>query len=329
LVASTLCTVTFASINGAALGVIPLDLQFDATAGDGCFENTMGSPTTCVLTDGSIEIINAPPNTNLSYAPAAGSTISFPTGVALTVQNSSITVTGTGTVGAGTVSGCAIAGAGAASFGPAPANLSVNGGATGALALTCTLPNSGGAAIATLTCTETDANTPAGAPETWNLSCPQGTPVPGPVYSSTPAAGANLTCNGAPGSTVQANIAIANNGNLGAGSGLDFTCTTSGAPFSIVSGGTAAGLAVGASQTVVVGCVAPAEGAPAATGTVSCTTNAPGGARVYNLSSIGVTLPPPVPRPAVVSATSTWSQLALIALLAGLGLAVVGFRRGS
>ena len=38
--------------------------------------------------------------------------------------------------------------------------------------------------------------------------------------------------------------------------------------------------------------------------------------------------PPPVPRPAVVPASSTWSQIALIALLAGLGLAFVGFRRG-
>jgi len=326
LAAGTICQVAFSSVASAALGASPLDLQADAALGEGCLPFPGNPDPTCTFVDASVNIINAPPNTNLSYAPAAGSTISFPTGVALTVQNSSITVTGTGTVGAGTVSGCAITGAGAASFGPAPANLSVNGGATGALALTCTLPNSGGAATATLTCTETDADTPAGASRTWNLSCPQGTPVPGPGYSSTPAAGSNLTCNGAPGSTVQTNIAIANNGNAGAGSGLNFTCTTSGAPFSIVSGGTATGLAVGASQTVIVGCLAPAAGAPAATGTVSCTTNAPGGPRAYNLSSLGVV---PLQRPAVVSATSTWSQLALIALLAGLGLAVVGFRRGN
>jgi hypothetical protein len=125
---------------------------------------------------------------------------------------------------------------------------------------------------------------------------------------------------------VQRQIAITNNGNAGAGSALDFTCTGGGI-VSIVSGGTATGLAVGASQTVTVACAVPGDGVTS-TGTVSCTSNAPGAPFVFNYSSTGSTFPPPVPRPAVVPASSTWSQIALIALLAGLGLAFVGFRRG-
>lgn len=287
------------------------------------------NPIAATSSNGSVTIITAPPNVTLSYAPAAGSTITFPSGTALTTQNASITVTGNGTVGSGTVTGCTITGSGAGAFGAPPADITVAAGATGTLPLTCTLPNSGGAATATLTCTETDSDTPApGAARTWNLSCPQGTPVPGPGYSSSPAPGSTLNCDGTPGGSTTTSFTVTNNGNPGAGSELTFTCTAAGAGFSIVSGGstTAPGLAIGASQTVVVGCTPPAEGAPAATGTVSCTTNA-GATPSYNLSSTGVVVPPPVARPAIVPATSYWSQALLVLLLAGLGMAFVGFRR--
>lgn len=286
-------------------------------------------PTT--NTNGSVIIGTAPPDTNLGYNPAPGSTVTFPSGVALTTQNASIGITTTGTVGSGTISNCGITGPGATSFGAAPAGtISVNGGSTGTIPLTCTLPNSGGARTATLTCTETDANTPApGAARTWSLSCPQGTPVPGPGFGASPATNTPATaisCSGQAGTTVQRQIVVTNNGNPGAGSALDFTCTGAGVVTS-VTGGAATGLAVGASQTVTATCTVPADGVTT-TGTVSCTSNAPGGPFVFNFSSTGSTLPPPVPRPAVVPASSTWSQIALIALLAGLGLAFVGFRRG-
>jgi hypothetical protein len=286
-------------------------------------------PTT--LNNGSVIIGTAPPDVNLTFAPAPGGTVSFPAGVALTTQNASIGITGSGTVGSGTVTGCGITGAGAAAFGAPPAGtITVTGGGTGTIPLTCTLPNSGGAATATLTCTETDANSPApGAARSWTLSCPQGTPVPGPGFGASPAPNTPATaisCSGQAGSTVQRQIAITNNGNPGAGSGLDFTCTGGGI-VSIVSGGTATGLAVGASQTVTVACAVPADGVTSIGG-VSCTSNAPSSPFVFNYSSTGSTFPPPVPRPAVVPASSAWSQIALIALLAGLGLAFVGFRRG-
>jgi len=331
LPAGSLCSISFASVAAAPLGVTNLDLQFDAGAGDGCFENTMGNPTTCTLNDATVEIISAPPDVTLSFTPAPGATVTFPGGTALTTSNTSIAVAAGGTVGSGTVTGCTITGAGAAAFGTPPADITVAAGASGSLPLSCTLPNSGGAATATLTCTETDSNTPApGAARTWPLSCPQGTPVPGPGFGATPAPNpapaAPILCNGQAGDSVQRQITITNNGNAGAGSALDFTCTGGGI-VSIVSGGTATGLAVGASQTVTVACAVPGDGVTS-TGTVSCTSNAPGAPFVFNYSSTGSTFPPPVPRPAVVPASSTWSQIALIALLAGLGLAFVGFRRG-
>lgn len=295
----------------------------------GRFLDGMGAPIATTITSGSVTIITAPPNVTLSYAPAAGSTITFPAGTALTTQNASITVTGGGTVGSGTVTNCGITGAGAGAFGAAPANITVAAGATGTLPLSCTLPNSGGAATATLTCTETDSDSTAGVSRSWPLSCPQGTPVPGPGFGASPAPNTPATaisCSGQAGSTVQRQITITNNGNPGAGSALNFTCTGSGI-ITGLTGGTATGLAVGASQTVTATCTVPADGVTA-TGTVSCTSNAPGAPFVFNYTSTGSTFPPPVPRPAVVPASSTWSQIALIALLAGLGLAFVGFRRG-
>lgn len=324
----TVCEIAFTSIAAAPVGVTNLDFQFDAGLGDGCLDD-QANAATCTINDATVEIITAPPNVTLSYTPAPGATVSFPGGTALTTSNTSIAVAAGGTVGSGTVTGCTITGAGAAAFGAPPANITVAAGASGSLPLSCTLPNSGGAATATLTCTETDSDS-AGVTRTWPLSCPQGTPVPGPGFGATPAPNpapaAPILCNGQAGDSVQRQITITNNGNAGAGSALDFTCTGGGI-VSIVSGGTATGLAVGASQTVTVACAVPGDGVTS-TGTVSCTSNAPGAPFVFNYSSTGSTFPPPVPRPAVVPASSTWSQIALIALLAGLGLAFVGFRRG-
>lgn len=329
LASGTICQVAFSSVTGAALGATNLDLQSDEALGEGCLPFPGNAAPTCTFEDAVVTIQTAPPDVTLSFTPAPGATVTFPGGTALTTSNTSIAVAAGGTVGSGTVTGCTITGAGAAAFGTPPADITVAAGASGSLPLSCTLPNSGGAATATLTCTETDSNS-AGVARTWPLSCPQGTPVPGPGFGATPAPNpapaAPILCNGQAGDSVQRQITITNNGNAGAGSALDFTCTGGGI-VSIVSGGTATGLAVGASQTVTVACAVPGDGVTS-TGTVSCTSNAPGAPFVFNYSSTGSTFPPPVPRPAVVPASSTWSQLALIALLAGLGLAFVGFRRG-
>lgn len=287
------------------------------------YANADGDEFALPATNGSVIVTTAPPNIQVSYSPAPGSTVTFPSGVALTTQNASITVNSTGSVGTATVDNCALSGAGASSFSIVTGSVTVPPSDT--IDLSCTLPNSGGAATAVLTCRENDSNS-TNVNQTWNLSCPQGTPVPGPGYSSVPAPGSLLECDGDAGTTETVSFVVTNNGNAGAGSGLDFSCSAAGAGFSIQSGGTATGLAVGSSQTVTVACTVPAEGAPAATGTVTCTTNA-ATTPTYNLSSIAQTLPDPVPQPNVVPASSLWSKLALIGLLAGLGIAVVGFRR--
>lgn len=292
-------------------------------SGVGFFDGAANTIPGATSTNGSVIVTTAPPDIQVSYSPAAGSTVTFPSGVALTTQNASITVNSTGSVGTATVDNCALSGAGAGSFSIVTGSVTVPPSDT--IDLSCTLPNGGGAATAVLTCRENDSDS-TNVNRTWNLSCPQGTPVPGPSYSSVPAPGSLLECDGDAGTTETVSFVVTNNGNPGAGSGLDFSCSAAGAGFSIQSGGTATGLAVGSSQTVTVACTVPAEGAPAATGTVTCTTNA-ATTPTYNLSSVAQTLPEPVPQPNVVPASSLWSKLALIGLLAGLGIAVVGFRR--
>lgn len=312
------CNLTFTVGAGAADGdVYTLDLN------GGLFsdENAAPSPGPHTETDGSITITNAPPDVVLAFNPDAA--VVFPGGTSGDTTAESIDVTvGAGTVGTGTVDNCVISGANASAF-------SVVGGdpttvpPAGSIDLEVTLANS--ALAATLTCDVADAG-----PDTthvWALSAPAGTPVPAPEYSSVPAPGTTLNCDGTPGSLTQTSITITNTGLSGAGSDLDYSCVVSGAGFSIISGA-ADTLAVDDSATVTVQCTVPAEDAPAATGDLDCTSNDPANsANNYPLSSIAETAPPAVPQPNVVPASSLWSQLSLIGLLAALGLLVVGIRR--
>lgn len=271
---------------------------------------------------GEFDVIDAVPDVVLAFNPDAA--VAFPGGVSGTTSAESIDVTvGSGAVGTGTVDNCVITGANAASF-------SVVGGdptttpPAGSIDLEVTLANS--ALAATLTCDVADAG--AATTHVWALSAPAGTPVPSPEYSSNPAPGAELTCDGQPGSLTQTSVTITNTGFAGANSELDYSCSTASAGFSVISGA-AGSIAVDASATVTVQCTVPAEDAPAATGTLDCTHDAANIASPvrYTLSSTAATAPPPVPQPNVVPASSLWSQLSLIGLLAALGLLVVGIRR--
>ena len=178
------------------------------------------------------------------------------------------------------------------------------------------------ALTATLTCDVDDAG-----PDTqhvWTLSAPAGAPVPAPEFTSVPGPGTELTCNGSPGSVEATSVTITNAGDLA----LPFNCSVSGdAAFSLASGGVG-NLAPGASQAVNVECTVPAEDAPAVVGSLDCTSNDPALTDVdYPLSSVAETALPPISQPNVVPASSMWSQLSLIGLLAALGLLVVGIRR--
>lgn len=288
------------------------------------FIDGAANTVTTTNTNGSVVIGTAPPDVNLTFAPAPGGTVTFPSGVAGSVQNASIGITATGTVGSGTVSDCAITGAGATAFGPPPAApITVSGGATGSIPLTCTLPASGGAATATLTCTETDADTPApGAPRTWNLSCPQGSAVPAnPVITTVTPTGAFAMPSGTIGQTVTRPIQFSAAGGVGTGSA---TIACSGAaPLTVAP---ASQTVTGSNQPTPVSVSIPLTASAQGPITVTCTVTDLNGTRTDTFdvtAAAGTALPPP----SVVPASSLLSQLILIALLAGLGVAVVGFRR--
>ncbi|MBB5207323.1 hypothetical protein [Chiayiivirga flava] len=308
------CNLTFTLDAGVADGdVFTLDLN-NALYSDA---DANPSPGPHTENDGEITVSDAPPDIILAFNPDPN--VVFPGGTSGTNTVADIDVTvGSGTVGTGTIDNCVLGGANPGAF------QILNGTAVvppaDTIDLQVTLANS--ALSATLTCDLDDAS--AATQKVFNLSAPAGTPVPAPEFTSTPAPGSALTCNGAPGSVQNTSVTITNAGDLA----LTFNCSVSGDPaFSLASGGVG-NLAGGASQAVNVECTVPAEDAPAAVGSLDCTTNDPAFSAVdYPLSSVAATAPPPIAQPNVVPASSMWSQLSLIGLLAALGLLVVGIRR--
>lgn len=299
---------------GATEGAEPLTFGTTAVFDDG------GNSVALVPDNGSVTVSAAPPDVVLAFNPA--SNVVFPGGVSQTTTAASIAVTvASGTIGTGTIDNCVLSGPNAGAF------TIVSGSATvppdDSIDLEVQLANT--ALNATLTCDLDDAS--AATTKVFTLSAPAGTPVPAPGYSSTPAAGTALTCNGQPGATTNTSITITNNGFAGAGSDLTYNCTVSGAAFEITAGATDT-LVVGESSQVSVQCTVPAEDAPPAEGNLNCTSN--DGAvpsADYPLSSIAATGLPAIPQPNVVPASSLWSQISLIGLMAALGLLVVGIRR--
>ena len=320
------CNITFTVDAGVATPapgdpdvVFPLTLQ-NALFSDADLNAAPGPHT---LNDGQILIQGTPPDANLVYTPASGGTVTFPGGTSGTSTVESIDVTATGTSGSGTVESCTLGGANPGAF---VVNttfpLAVAIGAAETIDLTCNLGNA--AATATLSCTESDASSTA---QSFNLSCPAGTPVPAPEFDSTPAPGATIACNGAPGSVTTGAISITNAGFAGVGSDLTYTCSTGSAGFAVTSGA-AGSVVVGGSASVGFSCTVPADGTTTATGTITCTSNDADEATVtYGLSAGPLTEPTPIAAPAVIPANSLWSKLALFGLLAGLGGLVISMRR--
>lgn len=307
-----LCDIVFTRDAGAADGTYPLTFTTAVFATPSAGDQAV---------DGEI-IIQSVNDAALAFNPASGGTVTFGTGTQNTTVSEAIDISVTGTGGSGTVDGCAFTGADAGAFTVTSSQpIVVAAGGTGSIDIDCLLDDV--AQSATLTC---DTNDGSGAgTATWQMSCPAGTAVPSPEFSSVPAAGALITCNGPPASVVNRSIEISNTGNPGAGSDLTFTCASSDPAFVIVSG-SADTLAVGESATLSFTCATPAtEADPANTGTIDCTSN--GGAGTFNLSSAVVTAPPPVPGAAIIPANSLWSLLALFGVIAGLGALVIGLRR--
>lgn len=313
LASSTVCTVTFTAIDGAAEASYPL------TFANVVFGNSPNPPAD-VANDGVLTVQLAPPDVVLGFSPAAN--VVFPGGVSGTQVLADIDVTvASGSVGTGTVDNCVLGGTNPLSFAILSGAATVPPADT--IDLQATLANT--PISATLTCDLDDAS--AATQVVFQLSAPAGTPVPAPGYSSTPAPGTALTCNGQPGATTNTSVTIANDGFAGVGSDLTYNCTVSGAAFTITSGA-ADTLAVGESTSVNVQCTVPEEDAPAAEGELNCTSNDTTTPTAdYPISSIAASGPPPIPQPNVVPASSLWSQISLIGLMAALGLLVVGIRR--
>ena len=295
------CTMTFTTLAGAALGnVIALDLQNVIIGTNGAAD-----PVQPVVTDGTITISAAPPANApvLTFAPAGGTIVSG--------GNFTITPSG-GQAGGSAAYTCTPAGGVVLSNGAGTIN---TGGAAVAVGATCPAGPDGSVA-----CTHTGFAGSTASPVNYTIDCPL---APTPVLASSPANGTTLTCNGAPGAAVTTQATIQNTGNANM---TGVTCNVIGAGFALTTAPTPI-IAGGGSSNAVVTCTVPAAGAPTATGTLSCTTTAPaGGALSFPLSSSGQTTPTFV-EPDIIPASSLWSKIGLIGLLAALGMLMVGFRR--
>jgi len=293
-----------------------------------CF-NTMGGASTCTLAPGSgVNVANTPVPRTLGYNPTAGSTITFAAGttVGAAAPAQTIAVTATGTSGTATLAGCAISGAGAAAFNVAPTSLTFNTSNTQNLSVGCNYPTSN--ATATLTCTETDGDTPApGAARTFNLSCPA--PTVNPTISSVPASGSTVSVPGGIAGTQSTGlIDFSAAGGAGAGS-TAISCTSTGTVQIAANPGTPAGQGPVA-QTVTTGQptdlrfgVTLTSTGQSPAGTITCTVAGQPNFTYTVNAPAGTTVVPPT----VIPSSSTWSTLALLGLLGVFGLMAVGFRR--
>jgi len=292
------CNLTFVTAAGAATGEIkPLAFQNIVASG-----NNNVAPA---ATNGVINIIAAPLANPpiLTFAPPGGTVVS---GGSFTITPSG------GQVGGSANYTCTPAGGVVLSNGAGVIN---TGGAAVAVGATCPAGPDG-----TVACTHTGFAGSTASPVNFTIDCPV---APAPVLSSSPANGTILTCNGAPGAAVTTQATIQNTGNANM---TGVTCNVIGAGFALTTAPTPI-IAGGGSSNAVVTCTVPAAGAPTATGTLSCTTTAPaGGARSFPLSSSGQTTPTFV-APDIIPASSLWSKIGLIGLLAALGMLMVGFRR--
>ncbi len=333
--ATPYCSFQVAVAQNAPNAVIPL------TAVDTECYTPMAQPRTCTLAPNSGVSVGGPPTPRtLSYTPAVGSLIEFPVGavVGSAAPNRSIVVTANGNLGQASLTGCAISGSAAASFSVSPNSLQFAGSQSAALSVGCTNPAA--EAVATLTCTEIDGDTPSpGQPRQFPLRCPAVVPPPNiaPTIHSSPVSGSTILVRGVEGGFGTSYVRMSNNGGSGTAS-TTITCYATGAaqisrhPTLPFSQGPLEQVVVGSSSAQDLWIRVPIAGTPAApVGWVSCTvSNQPVitfAIRSTNeLPPIGSPPPPPsigpggpsgVVAPAMVPMLDRGVLLALLVLLGG------------
>jgi len=305
--------------NGSPIGVTCVRGAQSAQATLSCAQTTVPPSTLAPLTASITCPAGGLTPPTISYNPTAGSTISY-TGNAGATVNRSVAVTQL-TAGQASssvvVDQCTIA-SGFTLVGGSP-TITISGGTSGqsgAINTSCVVPAAGQANLTgSLVCKET-TNTGAGGTatvdRTWTVSCP----AAAPVFSSSPSKGSTVNLQGVPGSVLSTGITVTNTGTAP----LSFDCGGL-EDFTLSNGETDGSLAPGASQTITVGCTAPAAGTQF-TETLSCETNDPNSdPATYTLRCSGLVL--------AIPTMSASGKILLAALLAGVGLLGLGLRRRS
>lgn len=285
--------IAITSVNPAACNAsnvcTPAAVQFTCTA-----TNAAQTANISCTSDGpnSTPVVQAPfaiacpaanVNPTLSAAPAADADntsdatpeVTLPTVGIGQVASANVLITPAGGSGAGTASMASCVGAGGISV--TPASLTFAGGTLNTaqnLAFSCTAVVA--AFSGTVTCTETDGDTPAGATRVWDVLCPAGTPESAPGVTYNPAVGPLVFAQGASiGSPTTQQVTVDINGGLDGGDATlestSVTCSTASAGFSVGSTGgpfsANAPASIGVDGTVTVTCSAAAT---AQAGTLSC-----------------------------------------------------------
>jgi len=284
-----------------------------------------------------------PPLPTVSFQPSPGTLLTFAEGQVPSTPAPPLTITviGTGGQGLASLSACSITGSGADRFSVSPSSLSIGASTTQSVSVGCNYPSAD--ALATLTCIEIDANSPApGVARSFNLRCPAAPPPPrNPIISSVPASGSTFsTSSGAFGALGTATISLFASG-ANAGGVTTISCFGSGEAQLAALPGTPAGL--GPVTQTVVGTAQPTSirvgvilsgAAQTPAGTITCavsgqpslsfTINAP------QFGGIGPIISPPPPSggpPPGPLPIPTLSQAWLLALVSLFGLVGLLVRR--
>lgn len=256
------CTFTLTQVAGGA-GNFPYTITCSS-------EDINGDPTTCTPTSGNIVVSAGPPT-----APTIGyssTSLSFSGATSIGQQlNQNVTLTATGGVNGGATSVSCSTSSPGFSIPTSASTCTDTTCATNPLVFRCTASNA--AQTGTATCAATPTN-PAGAAvnTTINLNCAAADVAPALAYSPTNGSPITLPTVGQ-GQTATGSIAVTPSGGSGTTtstvSGCAFSAVT-GATFAVTSGTLTFTGSTTTAQNIGFNCVAPTNGQPDGTATLTC-----------------------------------------------------------